>query len=187
MQPTIFCYTMPRFARENVGMLTFQSNSTWWTACSNCLHEGKVIFRMSVNPQPLIARYELGPNLKERTSGGEQHGAGAGYHWLFLRRLLLVEGWKRAVHRTFGATQDRPDRKNAETNVPEVILMTYSFVHRAINNAAFPNTPDLHDGSLMIGRERENIATGQSKGRSGIMLRTEIKGILGNVAIRYIS
>ncbi len=36
----------------------------------------------------------------------------------------------------------------------EVILMTYSFVHRAINGEAFPAAPELYDKELMTGRGR---------------------------------
>ncbi len=66
--------------------------------------------------------------------------------------------------------------------------MTYSFVHRAINNAAFPNTPDLYDSSLMIGRGKGKYCyRPEARAEAELYLRTEIKRILGNVAIRYIS
>ena len=36
----------------------------------------------------------------------------------------------------------------------EIIMMTYSYVHRAINSEAFPNALDLYDKQLMTGRGR---------------------------------
>lgn len=36
----------------------------------------------------------------------------------------------------------------------EIILMTYSYVHRAINGDAFPKAPDLYQQELMTGRGR---------------------------------
>ena len=33
-------------------------------------------------------------------------------------------------------------------------MMTYSYVHRAINSEAFPNALDLYDKQLMTGRGR---------------------------------
>ena len=36
----------------------------------------------------------------------------------------------------------------------EIIFMTYSFVHRAINTEAFPNAIDLYNAELMRGRGR---------------------------------
>ena len=46
----------------------------------------------------------------------------------------------------------------------EVILMTYSYVHRAINSEAFPNAPDLYDSGMMTG-DGEGTATGRNPGQ----------------------
>jgi spore photoproduct lyase len=34
----------------------------------------------------------------------------------------------------------------------EIIFMTYSYVHRAINREAFPKAAELNNGDLMTGR-----------------------------------
>lgn len=41
----------------------------------------------------------------------------------------------------------------------EIILMTYSYVHRAINGDAFPKAPDLYQQELMTGGGRGGIVT----------------------------
>ena len=45
----------------------------------------------------------------------------------------------------------------------EVIFMTYSFIHRAINEEAFPRAPQLYDPSRMTGRGRGNMLTARKK------------------------
>ncbi|MCB8699431.1 spore photoproduct lyase family protein, partial [Streptococcus mitis] len=58
-------------------------------------HRGKVIFRMSVNPQPIIRKIELGTSgLKQRIEAVNQM-CEAGYPCgLLIAPVILVEGWK---------------------------------------------------------------------------------------------
>lgn len=182
-------YTIPRFARENAGMLTFPSKFHMVDSLLELPHEGKVIFRMSVNPQPLIARYELGTsNLKKRIAAVNSM-CEAGYPCgLLLAPVMLVEGWKGLYTELLEQLRTGLTEKMQRQMFLEIILMTYSFVHRAINNAAFPNTPDLYDSSLMIGRGKGKYCyRPEARAEAELYLRTEIKRILGNVAIRYIS
>ena len=70
----------------------------------------------------------------------------------------------------------------------EVILMTYSYVHRAINSEAFPNAPDLYDKEQMTGRGRGRYCyRAESRAEAQMYLRAEIRRVLGNVPILYIS
>ena len=70
----------------------------------------------------------------------------------------------------------------------EVILMTYSYIHRAINSEAFPNAPDLYDREQMKGRGRGRYCyRSESRTEAEMYLRAEIRRILGNVPILYIS
>ena len=70
----------------------------------------------------------------------------------------------------------------------EIILMTYSYIHRAINSEAFPAAPDLYDSQLMTGRGRGRYCyTPQARLEAEEFLRAEIKRVLGDVTILYIS
>lgn len=60
-------YTIPRFTEEGRGKLTFPSKFHMVDPLLTLDHRGKVIFRMSVNPQEVISRIELGTSpLKKR-------------------------------------------------------------------------------------------------------------------------
>ena len=70
----------------------------------------------------------------------------------------------------------------------EVILMTYSFVHRAINGEAFPAAPELYDKELMTGRGRGKYCyRPEVRADAEQYLREEIKKALGDVEILYIA
>lgn len=45
----------------------------------------------------------------------------------------------------------------------ELIFMTYSYVHKMINNDAFPNAIKLFDENIMTGRGKGNTCIKKSK------------------------
>ena len=58
-------------------------------------HKGKVIFRMSVNPQRLISRIELGTSSLEKRIEAVNRMCEAGYPCgLLIAPVMLVDGWK---------------------------------------------------------------------------------------------
>ncbi len=66
--------------------------------------------------------------------------------------------------------------------------MTYSYVHRAINSEAFPYAPDLYDKERMTGRGRGRYCyREESREEAELFLREEIKRVLGETPILYIS
>ena len=70
----------------------------------------------------------------------------------------------------------------------EIILMTYSYIHRAINGDAFPQAPQLYDKELMTGRGRGRYCyRPEIRAEAEAFLRAEVKRVLGDVPILYIS
>ena len=65
----------------------------------------------------------------------------------------------------------------------EIIMMTYSYVHRAINSEAFPQcSGSLYDSQLMTGRGRGRYCyRPEARAEAEKFLRSEIKRILGDV------
>ena len=69
----------------------------------------------------------------------------------------------------------------------EVIFMTYSYVHRAINGEAFPHAIDLYDSNLMTGRGMGKYCYKQSAREDGeIFLREEISKRFPDTKIVYV-
>ena len=182
-------YTIPRFAEEGNGSLTFPTKFHMVEPLLSLDHRGKVIFRMSVNPQPIISRIELGTSsLKERIQAVNQM-CEAGYPCgLLIAPVILTDGWKDMYRELLEELEAGLSDKMKKTMFLEIILMTYSYVHRAINAEAFPVAPDLYSKELMTGRGRGRYCYRQeARAEAEAFLRSEIRGILGTVPVLYIS
>lgn len=181
-------YTIPRFAEEGVGRLTFPTKFHMVDSLLDLPHAGKVIFRMSVNPQPLISRIELGTSDLQKRMEAVNRMCEAGYPCgLLIAPVMLVEGWQAMYTVLLEQLRAGLSEKVQKQMFLEIILMTYSYVHRAINGDAFPHSPDLYDSQLMTGRGRGKYCyTPQARAQAEAFLRSEIQRILGDVKILYI-
>ena len=144
---------------------------------------------MSVNPQPLIKRVELGTSdLKQRITA-VNNMCQAGYPCgILIAPVILCENWKELYTELFEELKEGLTEKARSQLFLEIILMTYSYVHRAINGEAFPGLPDLYDKEMMTGRGRGRYCYRiEERDKAESYLRTEIKRILGDVPILYIS
>ena len=152
-------------------------------------HRGKVIFRMSVNPQPVISRIELGTSSLQKRMEAVNSMCEAGYPCgLLIAPVMLVEGWQAMYTELLEQLREGLTAKTQKQMFLEIIMMTYSYVHRAINSEAFPNAPDLYDSQLMTGRGRGRYCyRPEARAEAEKFLRSEIKRILGDVKILYIS
>ena len=69
----------------------------------------------------------------------------------------------------------------------EIIFMTYSYVHQAINAEAFPNAPDLYDSGRMTGRGRGRYCYRQPvRDEAELFLRQAIHDRFPNTEIVYV-
>lgn len=182
-------YTINRFSEEGTGHLTFPTKFHMVDSLLNLNHNGKIIFRMSVNPQQIISRIELGTSdLKKRIEAVNKM-CEAGYPCgILIAPVILVDGWETMYTELLEQLHEGLTEKVQKQMFIEIIMMTYSYIHRAINSDAFPNAPDLYDKNSMTGRGRGRYCYNpDARMRAEAFLRTEIKRILGNVKILYIS
>lgn len=182
-------YTIPYYAEEGLGKLTFPTKFHMIDSLLNLDHKGKIIFRMSVNPQPIINQIELGTsNLKQRITAINKM-CEAGYPCgILIAPVILTDNWKELYSQLLIELKDGLTEKTKKHMFVEIILMTYSYIHRAINSEAFPNTPDLYDKDNMTGRGRGRYCYRQDiRTEAELFLRNEVKRILGDVNILYIS
>lgn len=182
-------YTIPRFAEEGRGKLTFPTKFDMVEPLLALEHKGKVIFRMSVNPQPIIRRIELGTSgLKQRINAVNKM-CEAGYPCgLLIAPVILVEGWKEMYTELLEELNESLSGSMKKQMFLEIILMTYSYIHRAINGDAFPQAPQLYDKELMTGRGRGRYCyRPEIRAEAEAFFRAEVKRVLGDVPILYIS
>lgn len=181
-------WTIPLFAQRGRGCLTFPSKFHMVDPLLGLQHQGKVIFRMSVNPQSVISRIELGTSSLEARIEAVNKMCGAGYPCgLLIAPVILEEGWREAYTQLLLTLREKLSLEMKRQMFLEIIFMTYSYVHRVINEAAFPAAPGLYDAQQMTGRGRGKYCYRQeTKSEAEVYLRGEIQRILGDVKILYV-
>lgn len=182
-------YTIERFAVEGFGRLTFPTKFHMVEPLLGLHHDGRVIFRMSVNPQTIISRIELGASSLKQRMEAVNSMCEAGYPCgLLIAPVILIDNWKGLYTGLLEELREGLSGKMKKQMFLEIILMTYSYVHRAINSEAFPYAPELYNKDLMTGRGRGKYCYRmEARAEAEEFLRTQIKKILGNVKILYIS
>lgn len=182
-------YTIPEFAREGAGKITFPTKFHMVDPLLELDHRGRVIFRMSVNPQSIISRVELGTSSLKQRIEAVNRMCEAGYPCgLLIAPVILTENWKELYTGLLEELEVGLTEKLKKQMFLEIILMTYSYIHRAINADAFPQAPNLYDNSLMTGRGRGRYCyRPEARAEAEAFLRAEIKRVLGDVNILYIS
>lgn len=143
---------------------------------------------MSVNPSEIISKIELGTSPLFDRIHALNAVCDAGYPaGLLIAPVIMVEDWQEKYRVLLSELADNLSFKAKGSLFIEVIFMTYSFVHRAINSEAFPKAPELYDPSLMTGRGRGKYCYKDEFRKAGeAFLREEIKKYLGNVSILYV-
>lgn len=182
-------YTIERFAREGRGSLTFPTKFDMVKPLLTLDHRGKTIFRMSVNPQEIISRIELGTSPLPARIGALNDAAEAGYPvGLLIAPVILLPDWKRLYGELIERLADELSRKVIQNGFIEIILMTYSFVQNAINTEAFPNAARLFDREIMTGRGRGKYSyRNEMRAQAESFLREKLSQQLGAMPILYIS
>lgn len=182
-------YIIPKFAEEGRGKLTFPTKFHMVDSLLELDHRGKVIFRMSVNPQSVINRIELGTSSLQKRIQAVNRMCEAGYPCgLLIAPVILTDGWEEEYTQLLEELKEKLSDKMKKTMFLEIILMTYSYIHRAINKEAFPAAVELYDQELMTGRGRGRYCyRPEVRKKAEDFLRLRISETLGDVPILYIS
>lgn len=182
-------YTIERFAREGRGSLTFPTKFDMVNPLLSLDHKRKTIFRMSVNPQEIIRRIELGTSPLPARIHALNDVAEAGYPvGLLIAPVILLPRWKRLYGELIERLANELSDKVTRNGFIEIILMTYSFVQNAINTEAFPNAVQLFDRETMTGRGRGKYCYRNNiRAEAEAFLREKLSRQLGTMPILYIS
>lgn len=181
-------WTIETFARAERGFLTFPTKFSMVEPILNLDHRGRIIFRMSVNPKEIISKIELGTSSLFDRIKALNAVCDADYPvGLLIAPVILVEGWQEKYRELLSGLAENLSAKAKKSLFIEIIFMTYSFVHRAINSEAFPKAPEIYDPSLMTGRGRGKYCYKDDLRRAGeAFLREEIKRYLGGIRVLYV-
>lgn len=146
-------WTIKEFSKTNKGYLTFPTKFDMVDSICEIEHNNRIIIRMSVNPEIIIDKIELGTSrLKNRIEAINKLKK-AGYKvGILIAPVVLIDNWKNEYENLVKYLVDNLSEEVKKDVFFEIIFMTYSYVHRMINNDAFPNSINLYNPDLMTGR-----------------------------------
>ena len=146
-------WTIENFKNTKNGMLTFPTKFEMVDDILNVDHKGKVIVRVSVNPDEIIKNVEFGTSrLKGRLQAINKLKQ-AGYKvGIIIAPVIMVENWKKLYLKLIKQLDENLSQNVKKDMFFEIIFMTYSFVHTKINEEAFPHARSIYNKELMTGR-----------------------------------
>jgi len=152
-------WTIENFKGQEKGTLTFPTKFDMVEPILGLNHNKKVIVRMSVNPEEIINKIEFGTSRLNGRIEAINKLVEAGYVvGILVAPIILVENWKSLYDTLLKELQEKLSIKAKKQVFFELIFMTYSFVHNAINKEAFPNAINIYDKELMTGRGKGKYA-----------------------------
>ncbi len=152
-------WTIENFKNQNKGMLTFPTKFDMVDPILNLNHNRKIIVRMSVNPEDIINKIEFGTSRLSGRLDAINKLVEAGYIvGILIAPIILVENWQELYEKLLQQLSEKLSEKAKKEVFFELIFMTYSFVHNAINHDAFPNAIELYNKEIMTGRGKGKYA-----------------------------
>lgn len=181
-------WTIEEFAKKANGQLTFPTKFDMVAPLLSLDHKGKTIFRMSVNPDKIIRRVEIGTSPLEQRIEALNQMTAAGYPTgMLIAPVILMEDWQTLYGELIETLAEKLSDQVKRTAFIEVIFMTYSFVQNAINTEAFPNAPVLFDKAHQTGRGKGKYCYKEPMRAEGeLFLRDKLEKMLPDMKILYI-
>ena len=144
--------------KNQKGFLTFPTKFDMVDNILNLNHNGKIIVRMSVNPDEIIKKVEFGTSPLASRINAINKLVDAGYKvGILIAPVIFLDNWEILYSDLIKKLSLELSSKAKKYLFFEVIFMTYSYVHTKINPEAFPNAINLYDKNLMTGRGRRKI------------------------------
>lgn len=161
-------WTIENFRKAEKGYITFPTKFDMVEDILDVEGKERVIIRMSVNPKEIIQKVEMGTSSLENRVMAINKLADAGYKvGLLIAPVIFVENWKELYKKLVMYLKENLSDKVKESTFFEVIFMTYSYVHRKINEEAFPSAIDLYSKDLMTGRGKGKYTYKQEQRKLG--------------------
>lgn len=181
-------WTIEHFAQSKKGKLTFPTKFSMIEPLLPLQHNGRILVRMSVNPEEIIAKLELGTSPLAARIDAMNRLCDAGYPvGLLIAPVVLLDHWRPMYAALIDRLADTLSPRVKKQLAIEVIFMTYSYVHRAINAEAFPRAVQLYDEALMTGRGRGRYCyRSEPRAEGEAFLRDQLARKLGGVPVLYV-
>lgn len=180
-------WTIQNFAKSKKGFLTFPTKFDMIEPILGINGIEKVIIRMSVNPEEIINKVELGTARLNSRIRAINKLKDAGYKvGILIAPVIFVENWQKLYSELIEKLAAELSDSVKKDLFFEIIFMTYSYVHRAINKEAFPYAINLYDENLMMLRGRGSYTYKTNlKESAKDFFKTELEKYFPNNQILY--
>lgn len=146
-------WTIENFKNSKKGKLTFPTKFDMVEPILSLNHNGKIIVRVSVNPEEIINKVEFGTSRLKGRIKAINDLKEAGYQiGILIAPVIFVDNWKELYLDLIKRLNEELTEKVKKDVFFEIIFMTYSYVHIKINEEAFPNAINLYNKEIMTGR-----------------------------------
>lgn len=181
-------WTIENFKNSPKGKLTFPTKFDMVDDLLPLDHQGKIIIRMSVNPEEIINKVEFGTSRLQGRIEAINKLQEAGYQiGILIAPVIFVDNWKELYLELIQTLEKELSPKVKQNIFFEIIFMTYSYIHTKINEEAFPNAMNLYDKEKMTGRGRGKYWYKNELRKEGeIFFREKMKQYFPNNEILYI-
>ena len=181
-------WTIENFANSYKGFLTFPTKFDMVDPILPLQHNGKIIVRMSVNPEEIINKVEFGTSRLNDRINAINKLKEAGYKvGIIIAPVIFTDNWEELYLELIKTLSEKLSNKVKKDVFFEIIFMTYSYVHDKINTEAFPNAINLFDKEKMRGRGRGKYMYKDEFRKDGEMFfKRELKKYFDGNQILYI-
>ena len=181
-------WTIENFKDNPKGLLTFPTKFDMVDPILPLGHNGKVIVRMSVNPREIIKTIEIGTSPLENRVKAINKLKDAEYKLgILIAPVILVEDWKKQYTELIQYLAENLSERVKKDVFFEIIFMTYSYVHRMINQEAFPKQTNLYNQEIMTVRGKGKYTYNkETREEAEMFLRDLMRKYFPHNEIKYI-
>ncbi len=181
-------WTIENFKDNPKGLLTFPTKFDMVDPILPLDHNGKVIVRMSVNPREIIKTIEIGTSPLENRVKAINKLKDAEYKLgILIAPVILVEDWKKQYTELIQYLAENLSERVKKDMFFEIIFMTYSYVHRMINQEAFPKQTNLYNQEIMTVRGKGKYTYNkETREEAEMFLRDLMRKYFPHNEIKYI-
>ena len=181
-------WTIENFKDNPKGLLTFPTKFDMVDPILPLDHNGKVLLRMSVNPREIIKTIEIGTSPLENRVKAINKLKDAEYKLgILIAPVILVEDWKKQYTELIQYLAENLSERVKKDVFFEIIFMTYSYVHRMINQEAFPKQTNLYNQEIMTVRGKGKYTYNkETREEAEMFLRDLMRKYFPHNEIKYI-
>lgn len=181
-------WAIEEFGKMDNAICTFATKFSMVDDLLDIKHNGHTRMRISVNPDEIISKIEIGTSSLDNRIKAANKMFLAGYKvGINLAPIILVDDWKTLYKNMFEKLSDKLNPKLKEKLFIEMIFMTYGIANDKINSVAMPNVKNVFDKQNMTPKGRGKYCYKKNiRDDATYYFKELIKKYLDDIKISYI-